>query len=489
MTILLRAMEKSPGDRYASAEELREDLARFRRYEPIRARPVGPGGRLVRWARRKPALATMLGVLGVAAIVLVVLTTQVVRSTTMLRRQEVVERLVDATYALSAGDFDRALAGFERVIALRPEHLDARFGRAMTLLQLPEVADSADTALGDLASVARLSPGMASTHALRARLLQREGRLDEARRELSLGASIEPRMAIDHQILGDLQRDQGDCAAAVGHYDAAIRIEPQMAWALLQRGYCLKRLGRLEQARTDYEILSRVWPDHAISHNNLANVLAGLKLHEDAFASYERALEIDPGDVTIHANYGDVLLTAGRHDEAERQLREALRLEPDHSRARSDLGLLLVRRGRLAEAAAAFEEVIAREEAREGGADPDRLADVYINLCDLHLTGRDLEAAERACSRSLELSPGEPVPHYNMAMLRMLRGDRDGALNSLRRNVELGDRDHAYLLEDEVFRPLHGDARFRELVETMRAGRATAASTTSADSGNSSSGW
>ena len=68
-TICLKAMARERVRRYGTAGELADDLRRWLRGEPIRARPAGSPERAWRWCRRNPwvaGLATSLFVVLVA---------------------------------------------------------------------------------------------------------------------------------------------------------------------------------------------------------------------------------------------------------------------------------------------------------------------------------------------------------------------------------------------------------------------------------------
>ena len=70
-TLSLKCLEKTPEHRYRSAEELAEDLARFRSGSPVLARPVPGFEKAWRWCRRNPLVAG----LSAAAIFLLLATT------------------------------------------------------------------------------------------------------------------------------------------------------------------------------------------------------------------------------------------------------------------------------------------------------------------------------------------------------------------------------------------------------------------------------
>src|SRR5439155_11451503 len=68
-TIVLKAMEKNPADRYATAKELADDLERFVRDEPIRARRPSLVQRARKWSRRNKSLAAAAASLLTAILV------------------------------------------------------------------------------------------------------------------------------------------------------------------------------------------------------------------------------------------------------------------------------------------------------------------------------------------------------------------------------------------------------------------------------------
>ncbi|MEO7318733.1 MAG: hypothetical protein ABIZ56_07070, partial [Chthoniobacteraceae bacterium] len=130
-TICLRCLRKEPAQRYATAREVAEDLARFQRGEPIHARPISAFGKTWRWCRRRPAVAALLALLVIVATLAIF--------------------LIDRARRAESGAKDRA----ESASAQLRDSLDiAELDRANDLFRAGESSDG----LALLARVARRNP-------------------------------------------------------------------------------------------------------------------------------------------------------------------------------------------------------------------------------------------------------------------------------------------------------------------------------------------
>jgi eukaryotic-like serine/threonine-protein kinase len=76
--IVQKTIEREPAHRYGSAQDLADDLQRFLRDEPIRAQRLSCLSHSIRWCRKNPVVASLLGLVGtlVFAVFAILLTSQ-----------------------------------------------------------------------------------------------------------------------------------------------------------------------------------------------------------------------------------------------------------------------------------------------------------------------------------------------------------------------------------------------------------------------------
>jgi serine/threonine-protein kinase len=383
-TICLKCLEKEPTRRYATAADLADDLERFLREQPIRARPAGVLVRVRKWARRQPAQAGLVAVSGLALAALVVgALVHDARLQTQTRRAEAAEQRARANYRHAR---DTVSGMLERLD-------DPRWGRAAQLYELKK--EQTEDALAFYKAVALerddRDPAVqldVATAYLQAGLIEyATSRFDDAGQSLEKARQLFERLVAGDPDNLDYQRPLARCWNHLGHlhalrrgtgddplrcYRAALAIAEQM-WRerpedSVIRGYVLSvshnvanalfAAGRLGEARARRDKALQLARDLASDHTavaewNLAVALVNLgeshladglpRKAEEAFGEAETLLERlhreKPEDVTLaanlaeaHADRAEVMVGTGRVPQAIDWYTRAIALEEDDQR-------------------------------------------------------------------------------------------------------------------------------------------------------------
>ena len=274
-TICLKCLEKEPRARYATAQDLADDLRAFLDGRPIAARPVGTVGHLWRWVKRNPRLATIVSILLIAMGIAAGTGLQL---GVVARERDTAKARLAQSYAEQA-----------RFAAARGKARDAveLFDRALqegnpnkTLIRLEVI--EALTGLGELARARSELQALARSADVgpftgRILLLQAEFSL---RLDADRGRALELYgQALQHELSpADRLYTEGMLAPtstqASEKFDAALMVAPFHERALLISGTTLAFLGRLDQAIPRMDLYARVFPENRAARRAFATLIA-----------------------------------------------------------------------------------------------------------------------------------------------------------------------------------------------------------------------
>jgi tetratricopeptide (TPR) repeat protein/serine/threonine protein kinase len=414
-TIVLKAMEKNPGDRYATAQELADDLERWLRDEPIRARRPTVLQRLRRWSRRhRPVVA------GLAAGLLTLLVLGVVLAFSYQRRLTETERgvtaaLVQAETLLAEGDDQTD----------RPERWQATARLAQGAVEKAEELLAAGRGTPELTARVRQVRAAVEAAVTDSRLLVE---LDRIRLE----------QAAEKNGRFNTTRAVPLYAELFGKY--GIELAAPEAAAVRVRGSRLREA--LLAALEDWARLTR----DAAERCQLVKVLQAVESAPDTFrarwlkavrrpdtaalvklAGEPQALRLP---ATAVANLANDLRQAKELAAAERLLRAGQERFPDNFWLNHNLGILLREQGpaRAEEAIGYLRAALALRRDSPGA---------YFNLAFALKEKGDTKGAVRCYRAALAIDPNFALAHNNLAIALHDAKDLEGAIRCLRTAIRL----------------------------------------------------
>jgi tetratricopeptide (TPR) repeat protein len=448
-TVVLKAMSKEASARYATAQEMADDLARVLADEPVRARRPTLAARAGRWSRRNRRLvagaflAMAAAIAGLIAYGVRVGAEQRKTETalgTARRNLEVARQAVDK-YLVEAGTVDledrplphparRTL--LETALRFYEAHPDERaaISRANVLHELHRYEEALRIYDGILSD----RPDDVDALVQRGHMLWHLDRDEEARADLERAIRLEPDRADAHDFLGTVLLAQGKPKDALDRIDRAIELGPTVARYRRNRGAVLHHgLGKPKEALDEFVRAADL--DPTSSSPGRGDALVALGRHAEAKTAFEAALVLEPECHHLQTGLGNALYYLGAFDEALAAYGKALTFQPGYAWALLGRGNALGGLGRHEQAAAAHREAI--ESARRDTVWSRGLAEAHCGLGNALLASGDPQGAIREYRESLAVRDHFAPPHSNLATVLWDMGEHDEAIRRYLRAIEI----------------------------------------------------
>lgn len=235
----------------------------------------------------------------------------------------------------------RAVADYEAVLQLEPDHREARFQKALIYLQ----NGNPSQALADFNELIR-SDGFSSTRGIYFQLDPRGAQQNKIMSMATLEAELYHYRGQAHEKLRNLKE-------ALSDYQEAIQRD-SIADYFVSRALLYNRMQQPSAATADLRMALQLDPLHQLAWYNLALIAPDTKLPEmliadETFAPtlgllgarametgdyklalkyYNQSLKNDSRETLSYINRGRTLLKLGHYEQARADFQEALRLEP-----------------------------------------------------------------------------------------------------------------------------------------------------------------
>lgn len=459
--IVMKALERDPDRRYASAEALGDDLRHWLAGRPTIARSPSLVERYRKYRRSEPVRATLLAaalvVLPSAAIAAIVLVPKYLSSRAEDARLTLERAVDDAFVLLLAQRANDALQRFDSILTRTPDSLDAQLGRVVAMFWL-------DDPIGAKRELDRVRSPDRQVAAV----------LNEVRDTLN-GKPVGPSStlsALSAFVEGVIQLRRAthgmgdvlsDAVALLGRANAiAARPRLSFVFARAQAAYFAKDLAA---ARDSADTAKRHWPDAVATrwctvwdlslrepraaireaqrlagaagfseHEVLVDLLFSIARRGDRFLVREiiEGFHLDSSNRPERASQaftmGNCLVRVGDWTDGIELLKAAVHRQPTAAEFHLALGQSLNAASREAEAIMYFE--IAN---RLAPCNISALANLGSTLVSLGEVERGLEY----CARARELGPEVAEAYFSSANALQTAGRNEDALRFAERAIEL----------------------------------------------------
>jgi serine/threonine-protein kinase len=474
--LLRKLLAKSPADRPQSMTEVADALRAIRR-GPMRA-PFWTRAR-ARLAAAAPSRAAL------AAAALLVIAIGVAGWSlwrTPAAPQQAAPREPVTAYEWAQEGFaallrhdrveniDRAIAAFERAVALEPNNAYALAGLAEALLQRDRFQPDPQwvrRAVEASQRAVQANPDMATAQAAYGAVLIRTKEDEKGIGALQRALDLDPKHVQAHLTLGARHLSRGELSDAEARFKDAVALAPR-AWKPLDQ------LARVHYAAAKYKDAAAQWeaalaltPDNPQVLRSLGGTYHMLGRPADAASTLQRAIEIQPS-ATVYSNLGTIRFFQGRYSDAAAAFERAVELNATYYLYWANLGdAYRWSPGAEARARDAYSRALALidESLKQSPANPDLMTQRALYLAK---SGSAREAAA-ALENWARLPKVTAASYFRASVVREIGGDRAAAVETLQQAMAAGYARTEIENEPELAR-LRADVRYHQMLARIDAG-------------------
>jgi len=267
------------------------------------------------------------------------------------------------------------------------------------------------------------------------------------------------------------RRTKNGVQFAIQLFKEAIELDPRYASAYAGLGEAYATL------HYDYDSKEE-WIDKAIESSlkalmydsTLSEAYASLGLAyfsrqslDEAVTSCQKSIELDPNNFVAYWILGRIYHRIDRDKDAIELYKKVVELNPDFHTAYGDLRMIYDRLGEKEKHQEIIDKVLELFPRYLAQHPDDARTHIYYAI-DLAKVGR-IDEAKAEANKALQLSPDDPLMLYNAACCYARMGEKELAIDTLRRTIDAGLEDYEWIRRDSDLDSLREEEGYKNLMQ------------------------
>jgi protein O-mannosyl-transferase len=227
------------------------------------------------------------------------------------------------------GDYEKALADYDRALTLYPSYGPGYNDRGVTYFRQQKYQQ----AIADFTKAIQLAPEKTQSYINRGDVYRETGRISEARDDYQKAIEINPRSPVGLSRMAEISKGEGNPQGAVKNYTLAIAQDPRNWSAYWERGNIYAARGLDDLAIADYSKVIEIQPRFIEARVSRGNSYLSIGDLEKAIADYSQVIRTAPQIPEVYSNRGLAYIRKQDFDSALSDYSAAIRINPGFAAA------------------------------------------------------------------------------------------------------------------------------------------------------------